>query len=104
MNRKPKQGEKMNKTRNEISIINIDGKKILICDDEIQALYNVMMRLNIAFEKLSAFTDELDVLDGLKSLQIINEALNIVAEKTGTNAPMEFDLMMRLFGSTLKKS
>ena len=104
MNRKPKQGAKMNKIRNEISIINIDGEKILIYDDEIQTLYNVMMRLNIAFEKLSAFINELDGPDGLKSLQITNEALNIVAEKTDTNTPMKFDLMMRLFGSTLKRN
>lgn len=91
----------MNEPHNEISIVNIDGKKIHIYDDEIQVLYNTMMRLNIAFEKLSTFTDE---LDGLKSLQIVNEASNIVAERTGTNAPMKFDLMMRLFGSTLKKN
>ena len=104
MNRKPKQGAKMNKTRNEISIINIDGEKILIYDDEIQTLYNVMMRLNIAFEKLSTFINELDGPDGLKSLQTTNEAFNIVAKKTGTNTPMEFDLMMRLFGSTLKRN
>lgn len=91
-------------SRNEISIINIDGEKIRIYDDEIQVLYNTMMRLDIAFEKLSAFIDELDGLNGLKSLQIVNEASNIVAEKTGTNTPMRFDLMMRLFGSTLKRN